>query len=268
MQNFILILKYILIGIVQGLTEIFPLSSSGHLAVLYKLLNINNENQLGITIYLHFASSLSLLMFFKRDVINIAKGGMKYIFKKDKNYIKEFKTIIYSIIASIPAAIVGFFLDDYIEETFNNIYLVAFSFIITAIILFIHNNISIKNQVDYNFKNTFTTGIFQAFAIMPGISRSGMTLFGSKITRLKDDLAKKFSFYLLIVVSFGSSFLSLIKTKITFDETTILYFISMLFAFIFTYLSLKVFFNYKLKKSKYFFAIYLLVVSFLIFLLF
>ena len=268
MQDFIEIIKYILIGIIQGLTEILPLSSSGHLAILYKLLNINIENQLGITIYLHFASSLSLLMFFKRDILNIANGSIKYIFKKDKNYIKDFKIIIYLIIASIPAAIVGLFFDDYIEMTFNNIYVVAFNFIITAIILFIHNTIYIKQQVEYNFKNTFITGIFQAFAIMPGISRSGMTLFGSKITSLKDDLAKKFSFYLLIIVSFGSSFISLIKTKIYFNETTILYLISMLFAFIFTYLALKILFKCKFKKAKYFFSFYLLIISFLVFLLF
>lgn len=264
MQSFILLLKYILIGIIQGLTEILPLSSSGHLAILYKLLNINIENQLEITIYLHFASSLALLIFFKKDILNIILGSFKYIFKKENKYINEAKIIIYLIVASLPAAIVGFFLNDFIEGAFNSIYLIAINFTITALILFIHNTISIKKQVEYNLKNTFITGIFQSLAIFPGISRSGMTLFGGRLAKLKDNYAKKFSFYLLIVVSFGSTLISLIKEKIFFNEATILYLISMLFAFLFTYLALKLFFNYKSKRIKHFFPIYLLAISFFI----
>ncbi len=263
MQEIINILKFIIIGIVQGITEILPLSSSGHLAIVYKILNIDVKNQLDLTIYLHVASSISLLLYFKKDLLILVKEFFSYLFKKKKESFCSFKMVIYLIIASIPAGICGIFISSFIEETFNNVNIIAINFTITAIVLIIKKNISFKKQLDYNFKNTFIIGVFQSFAIFPGISRSGITLFGGKISKLNDEYAKKFSFYLLIIISFGSSFLSLLKNKIIINNETALYIISMLVASLFTYLSLKLFFSKKTNKSK-FFPIYLLIISFLI----
>lgn len=263
MQEIINILKFIIIGIVQGITEILPLSSSGHLAIVYKILNIDVKNQLDLTIYLHFASSIALLLYFKKDILILIKEFFNYLFKKKKESFGSFKMVIYLIIASIPAGICGIFISSFIEETFNNVNIIAINFTITAIVLIIKNNINIKKQLDYNFKNTFIIGVFQSLAIFPGISRSGITLFGGKISKLNDEYAKKFSFYLLIIISFGSSFLSLLKNKIIINNETILYIIAMLVASLFTYLSLKLFFSKKTNKSK-LFPIYLLIISFLI----
>lgn len=263
MQELINILKFIIIGIIQGITEILPLSSSGHLAIVYKILNIDVKNQLELTIYLHFASSIALLLYFKKDIILLVKDFCYYLFQKRKESFNSFKMVIYLIIASIPAGICGVFVSSFIEETFNNINIIAINFIITAIVLIIKNNISFKKQLDYNLKNTFIIGVFQSFAIFPGISRSGITLFGGKISKLNDEFAKKFSFYLLIIISFGSSFLSLFKNKIIINNETVLYIIAMLTASLFTYLSLKLFFIKKTSKNK-FFPIYLLIISFLI----
>ena len=264
MQNFLNLLKYILIGIVQGIAEIFPISSSGHLALLYKLLNISNTNQLELTIYLHFASSLALIVFFKNDLKNIIKDFFSFILKKDKNAINNFKLCFYLIIATIPATIIGLLIKPIIEKALDNVIFVGIGFVITSIILLLYNKL-IQYNKDYSIKSSFIIGIFQAFAILPGISRSATTLLGAKVSKIDEEKSKKFIFLLLIIISFGGTFSSLIENKFSFNEMTILYIITMIIAFIFTYISLSIFFKKSLKNYYFIFSIYLLIISAIIF---
>lgn len=261
MTNFFEIIKFIIIGIVQGITEILPISSSGHLAITYDLLKINTTNQLDITIYLHLASSIALLIFFKDTLIKLIKGTCLYIFKKDKSYFNDFKLMLFLILSSIPVAIVGFILKPIVESFFQNIVFVSIGFLITAIVLLIISKMKTDSTNNYTFKNTFITGLIQCASIFPGISRSGITLFGSKVAKMNQKKGKEYTFLLLIPISFGSSLLAIFDTDFSTqiaNNTIYLYLLAMIVAFIFTFLSLKYFFNSDLTKSYKKYVFYLL----------
>ncbi len=246
MKKIMDIIQYIIIGILQGISEILPISSSGHLAIAYDILKIDTINQLDITIYLHLASSIALCLFFKKQICQIIKGFFSFLFLKKKEYKEDFKLGMYLIFASIPICIVGFFLKPLVEQFFTNLVYVSCGFIITSFILLLSSLIKNNTDSKYRFKNTFITGLVQCLSVFPGISRSGTTLFGSKIAKLETNKGKEFTFLLLIPISIGSTFLSFLDCNFEaqFKNNTIyLYAISMLFAFIATYLSLKFFFK-------------------------
>ena len=261
------IIKYIIIGIVQGISEILPISSSGHLSLTYNLLDISKSNQLDITIYLHFASSAALCLFFKDKIKEIFRGSYLFIFKKDKSQIDSFRLLMYLVLATIPAAITGLLFDEFIETNFNNSLALAICFFITSIILLISSRLKKYTNSTYTFKNTIVVGLFQCLAIFPGISRSGTTMFAASLSKLDSNKQKEFSFLLLIPISLGAFILSLIKSHnslFCFNESSYLYLISMIVSFILTFLSLKILMK-KIKNIPYvYFSIYLLILSVII----
>ena len=263
-KRIIEVIKYLLIGFIQGITEIFPISSSGHLSLTYFVFNISNDNKLNLTVFLHFASCLALIVFYKKDIINIVKGSYLYVLKKKENEKKHFLFLLYLIIATIPSILVGFFIKPLIEKTFNNIYFIALGFLLTSIIL-LYKPKQILNST-YTFKNTLLTGIFQSFALFPGLSRSGTTLFGSKIAKLDENNGKRFAFFLLLPISLGSFILSLFDISNITNSMVLLYSISFISSFIATLISLKLFINRFNYKHNIFFSIYLWIVCFVIFL--
>ncbi|MBQ8206171.1 MAG: undecaprenyl-diphosphate phosphatase [Bacilli bacterium] len=258
------IIKYIIIGIVQGITEILPISSSGHLLLVYKVINITEQNQLNLTIFLHLASSIALCIYFKDKIYKILKGSFNYL--RNKTNKEDFMVLLYLIFSSIPIAITGIILKPIMEKHFTNPYILSLGFFITSIVLLTIDNIKINNSKPYTLKNTLIIGLFQCLSVFPGVSRSGITLFGSKVSKLNSDKGKEFSFLLLIPISLGSSLLSIFEEGISLFNTSsnlFLYIISMIFAFIFTLLSLKIIFS-KIKEKHFFiFCIYLLITSFL-----
>ena len=270
MEKIIDLIKYIIIGIIQGISEILPISSSAHLVITYKLLSINNQNQFNLTIFLHFASCLALCIFFKDELIDMIVGFIKYVFKKDKTCKDSFMLFVYLIIATIPSVIVGLLIKPLVEDSFNNFILIGINLFITGLILLTFSMFKKNTNNTYTFKNTFIVGLFQCLAMFPGISRSGITIFGSKISRLNNKLGKQFSFLLLIPISFGSFILSLLDlTSYTFDVSNFyLYVISMIVTFIFTLLSLRLFFTKSNKVPYHYYSIYLFFVSLIVIFLF
>ena len=270
MEKIINLIKYIIIGIIQGISEILPISSSAHLAITYKLLSINNQNQFDLTIFLHFASCLALCIFFKDELIDMIVGFIKYVFKKDKTCKDSFMLFVYLIIATIPSVIVGLLIKPLVEDSFNNFILIGINLFITGLILLTFSFFKKNTNNTYNFKNTFVVGLFQCLAMFPGISRSGITIFGSKISHLNNKLGKQFSFLLLIPISFGSFILSLLDlSSYTFAVSNFyLYVISMIVTFIFTLLSLRLFFTKSNKIPYHYYSIYLFFVSLIVIFLF
>lgn len=265
MNRLIEILKYIFIGIVQGISEILPISSSGHLSLVYFFLNIPNQEQLNLTIFLHFSSSLALCIYFKNIIVKMVKGFFFYIFKKDNKYKDGFMLTIYLMIASIPSAIVGIFIKPLVKSSFDNIFIICINLILTAIILLLSNLFKNNNHTLYTLKNTLVTGLFQCFALIPGISRSGITLFGSKVAKLNEDKGKEFTFLLLIPISLGSTIFSLfdIFTYSITPSQINLYIISFIITFIFTLLSLKLLFIKSKMIKTHYYSIYLIIISIL-----
>ena len=190
----------VILGIIQGLTEFLPISSSGHLEIARTLLQteqLPSENLL-ITSVLHFATALSTIIVFREDITGLFFGMLSKEDKNSKLY------IIKILIAIIPAGIVGFLLSDKIEFLFSgNMKLVGIMLIFTGLLLFLTKITKAKNFKISN-KHAFIIGLSQALAIIPGISRSGATICTSIFLGNNKSEAAKFSFLIVIPVIFGA----------------------------------------------------------------
>ncbi len=193
------LLKAAILGIIQGLTEFLPVSSSGHLEIFKYFMNdaAIGEDSLMMTVFLHFATALSTVIVFRETILNLLKG----LFKFEWN--KETKFIVYVIVSMIPAALVGVFLENQMELLFNkNIPLVSIMLLLTGLLLFIADKAKETNK-EVNFSNSFIVGIAQAIAILPGISRSGATISTSVLLGIDREEAAKFSFIMVLPLIFG-----------------------------------------------------------------
>lgn len=195
------ILKAILVGLVQGLTEFLPVSSSGHIVIAQEILNIkfeDNENLL-FAIVLHFATALSTIVIFRKDIAQIFKGLLQF-----KNN-EEFQFSLKIVLSMIPAALVGVLLKDTLEELFSNLLIVGVMLLITACLLYFADKAKNTGK-DISIKDSFIIGIAQGFAaLLPGLSRSGSTISTSIL--LGDDKSKaaRFSFLMVLPLIFGAT---------------------------------------------------------------
>jgi len=210
----LIIFQYIILGIIQGLTEPLPISSSGHLRIFQELFNTNMFNDLNFEIIVHFGSLLALLFIFKQDIKRLIQSFFKFIFTKNKEKKKklfpDFKYVLLIIIATIPAALAGFFLKDLIEDKMASIRLVGIALLITALALFIIRNIKgTKEDKDITYKDACLIGLLQAVALFPGISRSGIVLVGCLLRDFKRDAALKYTFMLFFPISIAATILGI-----------------------------------------------------------
>lgn len=249
------ILKAFIAGIVQGIAEFLPISSSGHLAVLHKVLN-HTENSLFFDTVLHGGSLIAVLIVYYKDILKL------FIDLKDKN-LHMIKCLF---IGTLPAVFAGLFLEDKVEALFADPKHIGFFYFFTAFVLFLghkktKNNEDTKNTITY--KTALLIGIAQAVAIFPGVSRSGMTITCALLLLINRAQAAKFSFLLSIPVIGGAMLLQSLKvdlTQVNFTELSIGFFSSAVFGYIAIKLLLQT-----LKKAKFgFFAIYCLLFGILI----
>jgi len=214
------VLQAIILGIVQGITEFFPISSSAHLIVIRYLFNFGNsmssENWLFIDIALHFGTLLAIGIFFFKDFIKMFAEGFKFKGKDGKlsfkNLKHEGKLLWYIIAASVPGALAGVLLDDYIEgKVRGNVLIIAITLTVMGVLLYFVDKKS-KKETDIEhitIKQALMIGIGQAFAIIPGFSRSGTTMTVARSTGLKREAAAKFSFLLGAPAMLGAAVFSL-----------------------------------------------------------
>ncbi len=195
------ILQAIILGIVQGITEWLPISSSGHLVLFQTLFGL--EPPVLFDVILHIGSLVVVFIVFWKDIKKLVKG----VLKRDKKYLKYFA---YLIIASIPIGLVGFLLNDWIKSIFHSLKTVGFSLLFTAFILYLSKYPKKKNK-DLNFLNTLVIGIAQALAILPGVSRSGSTISLGLMQGAKKKEAARFSFLLFIPAILGATLLETLK---------------------------------------------------------
>ena len=211
------IIKSILLGIVQGLTEFLPISSSGHLEIFKVVLDFETglNNNILFTLILHLATSLSVIVVYWNDIKKIFKSVLSI--KKDEN--TYFFSII--LISIFPAGTVGFFFEEKLSNLFvGNLIFVGSMLLFTSIILFISDfKIKTTNKLDY--VKSFFVGVSQALAIIPGISRSGLTICSSVLLGVNRELAAKFSFLMVLPLIFGSFLKILIFDEIIFNQEII-----------------------------------------------
>lgn len=204
----------IILGIIQGLTEFLPVSSSGHLELGKAVLGDQSvpEESLLFTVVLHFATALSTIVVFRKDILWILKGLFQFKNNEQTNF------SIKIIISMIPAVIVGLFFEEQLEKLFGgNVLFVGCMLLITAVLLFFADKAkSTFKPVSYS--NAFVIGIAQAIAMLPGISRSGATISTSVLLGNDKTKAARFSFLMVIPLIFGKIAKDVLSGELNFSS--------------------------------------------------
>ncbi len=200
------------LGAVQGLTEFLPVSSSGHLTLLQKILgyDLGGGSMMFVNVMLHLGTLLAVVVVFRKDILALFK--------------KPFKTLLMLIVATIPAGIIGLLFNDKIDALFtgdNALFVLAIFFSVTAALLLICELVALrtKNPRELGWRNAVPMGLMQAAALFPGISRSGSTIVAGTLTRAKPNDVAKFSFLMSIPVILGSALVEIKDVAFDHPET-------------------------------------------------
>jgi len=222
------IINAIILGIIQGLTEFLPVSSSGHLEIAKAILGegkVGEESML-MTVVLHFATALSTLIIFRKDLTEIFRGLLQ--FKNSESFQFSFKIIL----SMIPAALIGLFLNDEIEVLFGGaLILVGGMLLITGVLLFLADKAKASSK-QVGIKEAILIGVSQAIAILPGISRSGATISTAVLLGIDKEKAARFSFLMVVPLIFGKMAKDILSGDIQYESTT---FLPLLIGFIFAF---------------------------------
>ena len=208
------IIDAIILGIIQGLTEFLPVSSSGHLELGKAILGDSTlpEESLLFTVVLHFATALSTIVVFRKDIFDILKGLFQFKWNEETQFSAKI------ILSMIPAVIIGLFFEEQLESLFGgNILLVGMMLIITALLLWLADKAK-DTQKPVSYSNAYTIGIAQAIAMLPGISRSGATISTSVLLGNDKSKAARFSFLMVVPLIFGKIAKDLLSGEITTES--------------------------------------------------
>lgn len=203
------LLNAIILGLVQGLTEFLPVSSSGHLVLFSSFLNFEHGG-IAFDVFVHLGTLISVMLVFRKEIGQMIRAPYAVWVKKSSDpELNEFlRWDIFVVVATIPAVIVGLFFKDAIEQAFQSVLLVFFMLLVTGLLMFLTQ--FLKNQdKPFGFSNSFIIGIAQSFAILPGISRSGSTIFAGVVQGIDRVKAAKFSFIMSIPAILGAAVLQL-----------------------------------------------------------
>lgn len=269
------LLEYILLGIVQGLTEPLPISSSGHLVIAQSLFGIEPSGDAVLEIMLHLGSLIAICVYYRKDLARLFGRGFTYIGQAikylmggkkqpNKENLPEFKYGINLIIATIPAGLVGILFKDKIAELLSNPKVVGFSLLITAGLLFVANKVrGTKGEEEFKPKNAFITGLVQVVALIPGISRSGSTTSASLIQGFDIDTSMKFSFMMFIPIAFAAvlSGISDLVAMENFMELLVPYAAGIITSGVVTYLCINLFKKILEKRRLDLFGYYCIIVG-------
>lgn len=242
-------IEVFILSIIQGVTEFLPISSSSHLILFSNYLNFNNQN-LSIDVSLHIGSFLAVIIYFNKDILSFIKN-------KDL-FIKIF-------ISSIPVMLVGYFLVELnLIEKLRNIKIIGWTTLIFGILLLISDKVEVKKNIDkdFNYRSVIFIGILQILSLIPGVSRSGITITAARFLKFDRYDSAKISFLLSIPTLGAVSFFGL-KNVISSGDInfSIISFISIFLSFIFSFITIKFFLKYIQKFSLAIFVIYRIVLG-------
>lgn len=204
------ILQSIILGIVQGLTELLPISSSAHLNLIPWILNWTSSPEFNkafeaFDVALHSGTLLAILIFFFKDWIKLIIGGFNQVVKKERT--PEGKMFWYIVLATIPGGAIGFLLDHFLEGYLEKPIIIAIALIVMGIILYLVDK-NCKSETEYehmSLKQTFLIGLSQCLAFIPGVSRSGVTMTAGRAMGVKRESAAKYSFMLSAPIVFAAT---------------------------------------------------------------
>ena len=236
-------------GLVQGLTEFLPVSSSGHLVLFQRILGISGDMLL-FDIVLHLGTLLAVVIVFRKDLWECIKHPLS-------------KETLFLIVATIPAILLALFFGDWIEKTFSGAYL-GFGFLITAVLLFItgRRKHPVPVTPDLTYKHALIIGLFQGVALLPGISRSGATVSGGLICGMPREKAARFSFLLSVPIILASAVYKIAGVPAVTESLEILpALIGLLAAAASGFLAIKLMLDLIKKSKLWYFAVYLTVLG-------
>ena len=242
-------IEILILSLVQGITEFLPISSSSHLILISDFLDFKNQN-LSIDVSLHIGSFIAVLSYFYKDILNFFD-----------NKILFFKIFI----SSIPLMIIGFFLvETGFVEKIRNLKVIAWTTVIFGFLLFLSDKFKLEKNIEKNFtmKSAIFIGLFQILSLIPGVSRSGITITAARILNFKRVDAAKISFLLSIPTLAGVSIYGLKNIILSPDiNFSILNFISVLFSFFFSLITIKFFLKFLKRFSLQIFVIYRIILG-------
>lgn len=236
-------------GIVQGITEWLPISSSGHLVIFQTLFGF--EQPVVYDLMLHIGSLIVVFIVFWKDIKELVVG----VIKGNK---EKFFLLSYLVIATIPIALVGYFLNDFVKSAFNSLLIVGFGLIFSSVLLFL-SRYPRKKDKQMGIGNSIIVGLFQAIAILPGVSRSGSTISSGMILGVKKEEAVRFGFFLFIPAILGATILEIGELNNISNLGYMI--IGTIFTIIFGFLSLKLLLNIIKKDNFYWFSLYCLILG-------
>jgi len=260
------ILQALILGILQGVTELLPISSSGHLAIIPWLFGWTNSAQFkmefeAFDVALHFGTLLAIGIFFFKDWIKLIKGGYEQVIKKKKSF--EGRMFWYIVAATIPGGIIGFILDKFVGEGLKENYLlIAIALMVMGIILYVVDK-NAKSKTKYEnmtFKQTFLIGVSQCLAFIPGVSRSGITMTTARAMKVDRQSAAKYSFMLSAPIVLAATVL---KMK-DFAFGSIAFYVGVIASFLVGLVVIKFLLKYLQKGNFKVFAIYRIIFAIII----
>lgn len=199
----------LILGVVQGLTEFLPVSSSGHLMLVRELLGVDGEGFLDFTVAVHFATVLSTLVVFWKVIWDLLKGLFKFQYNDQTDYVCKI------LVSMIPVAVVGLFFKDKVESFFGDgVAVVGVCLLVTAALLFLSDFLTARIRYNNNYRNgisywqAFVVGLAQALAVAPGLSRSGTTIATGLVSGVKRENMAQFSFLMVLIPIIGEQLLS------------------------------------------------------------
>ncbi len=209
-------LQALILGIVQGLTEYLPVSSSGHLTIFGTLFGFGGEENLTFAIVVHTATVLSTIVVLWNEIWKILRGIFKFKWNEETEYFCKI------LISMVPVGLVGIFLKDYVESLFGSgLLIVGCMLLLTAALLYFSYIAKPRQKEKISFKDALIIGISQAIAVMPGLSRSGTTISTGLLLGNKKESVATFSFLMVIIPILGESFLDLMKGNFSAEQSGI-----------------------------------------------
>ena len=204
-------LQALILGLVQGLTEFLPVSSSGHLAIGRALLGVDLAEDLMFEVTVHTATVLATIIVFRKQIWSLLCGLFKWRYNDETDYILKI------CVSMIPVFVVGVFFKDSVESLFSSLKVVGFALLVTAVLLFFSDiaskgraAVAPQSRNGISFRQAFVVGLGQALAVVPGLSRSGTTISTGLLCGVKRDAVAQFSFLMVLVPILGEAFLDVV----------------------------------------------------------
>lgn len=209
-------LEALILGVLQGLTEFIPISSSGHLVLGESWLGLNYENLKAFDVFVHLGTLAAILIYFWKDFFEMLKAFVKFVSGKIEKDDPYGRLVLNIVIGTVPAVVLGLFGEELIDGIFRDVKMVATSMIVVALFFLVAEKVykkyfDVKYMDRMNWKNALWIGIAQSLALIPGVSRSGMTISAGILQGVERSQAARFSFLLGIPAIAGAGVLTLAK---------------------------------------------------------